>query len=45
MVAIGENGKPTQVPGLKITSIAEQMEWEAGQKRNALRKRRRQEGF
>lgn len=45
MVAIGEDGKPTQVPSLTIQDINEQAEWEAGQKRNALRKMRRREGF
>ena len=45
MVAIGDDGRPTQVPSLTISSISEQAEWEAGQKRQALRKQRRQEGF
>jgi acyl-CoA hydrolase len=45
MVAIDEDGKPVQVPGLKVETINEQAEWEAGKKRHDLRKKRRVEGF
>ena len=42
MVAVDEEGNPTQVPGLILESEAEQAEWLGGEKR---RKQRREEGF
>ena len=45
MVGVDQNGKPTPVPALKIETIGEQAEWEAGKKRQELRKRRVTEGF
>ena len=45
MVALDENEKPTPVPGLVIESYEEKIEWEAAQKRAALRKQRRAEKF
>lgn len=45
MVAIDDNEKPIEVPGLDIKTEAEKAEWESGQKRYELRKSRRIEGF
>lgn len=45
MVSVDDDGKALPVPGLKIETLEEQAEWEAGQKRYELRKRRRREGF
>lgn len=45
MVAIDDNGKAIEVPGLKIETMEEQAEWEAGKKRYELRKKRRKEGY
>ena len=45
MVAIDEEGHAVEVPGLVVESESEKAEWEAGQKRYALRKQRRREGF
>ena len=45
MVAIDEEGHTVEVPGLIVESESEKAEWEAGQKRYALRKQRRREGF
>lgn len=45
MVAIDDNGKPLEVPGLKIETEEEKEAWEAGQRRYDLRKQRRREGF
>lgn len=45
MVAVDEEGNPTQVPGLILESEAEQAEWLGGEKRYQLRKQRRAEGF
>ena len=44
-VAIDQDGRPVPVPGLKLENIGQQAEWEAGKKRQALRKRRVTEGF
>ena len=44
-VAIDEEGHAVEVPGLIVESESEKAEWEAGQKRYALRKQRRREGF
>ena len=45
MVALDENEKPTEVPGILPETMEEKLEYEAGQKRNALRKQRRAEQF
>ena len=45
MVAIDNQGKPIEVPGLIVETPEQQAEWDAAQKRKALRKQRRQEGF
>ncbi len=45
LVALDEAGKPTEVPRLLPETETERAEWEAGKKRNALRHRRRKEGF
>lgn len=45
MVAIDEEGHAVEVPGLIVESESQKAEWEAGQKRYALRKQRRREGF
>ena len=45
LVALDEEGNPTMVPRLKLETESEQAEWEAGKKRNALRHKRRKEGF
>ena len=44
-VAVDADGRPVQVPALKVETISEQAEWEAGKKRQELRKRRMKEGF
>ena len=45
MVALDENEKPTPVPGILPETLEEKLEYEAGIKRNALRKQRREEQF
>lgn len=45
MVAIDQNGKPMQVPGLVVETENEKIEWMGGEKRYQLRKIRRQEGY
>lgn len=45
MVAMGDDGNPTEVPPLIIEDPAEQMEWENAKKRRELRQMRRKEGF
>lgn len=45
MVALDENDKPKEVPGLLIESEAEKGEWEAAKKRKEMRIRRKEEGF
>lgn len=45
MVAVDENHHPVEVPGLIVETEAEVAEWEGGQKRYALRKERRREGY
>ena len=45
MVALDEQEKPTPVPGLVLETDEDKAEWEAGQRRNALRKQRRKEQF
>lgn len=41
MVAMGADGRPTEVPPLLPETEEEQNEWEAGKARNLLRKQRR----
>ena len=45
MVAMGEDGKPTKVPGLILENDGERMEWENAKKRRELRLLRKKEGF
>lgn len=45
MVAVNEEGHPVPVPGLALDTVSEQAEWEAGKKRQALRKMRSREGY
>ncbi len=45
MVAMGEDGRPTEVPPLIIEDPAEQMEWDNAKKRREFREVRRKEGF
>jgi len=45
MVAINSDGQPIEVPGLILETLEQQAEFDAAQKRKALRKQRRQEGF
>ena len=45
MVALGEDDKPMEVPGLILETEEERVEWEAGVKRHALRRQRRMEKF
>ena len=45
MVCINCKGQPMEVPDLCIETEAQRQEYEAAQKRKALRKQRRQEGF
>ena len=44
-VSIDNNGKALEVPGLKIETLEEQAEWEAGRKRYELRRQRHKEGY
>jgi len=45
MVAIDDDERPTEVPGLILNTEAEKAEWESGQRRYELRKTRKIEGF
>ena len=45
LVAIDQNDKKLQVPGLLIETESDKAEWIGGEKRYALRKQRRIEGF
>ncbi|QAT50463.1 acyl-CoA thioesterase [Caproiciproducens sp. NJN-50] len=45
LVALSEDGKPIPVPRLICDTPEEKAEWEAGEKRHALRIQRRQESF
>ena len=45
MVAVDEHHHPIPVPGLVVESESEKAEWEGGEKRYALRKERRREGY
>ena len=45
MVAMGDNGRPTPVPGLILENNGERMEWDNAVKRRELRLVRKKEGF
>ena len=45
MVALDENDKPVQVPGLIFETEEEKIEWESAEKRKEIRKQRKMEGF
>ena len=45
MVGLDENTSPHLVPGLIVEGPNEEMEWESGKRRQALRKQREREGF
>lgn len=45
LVAINENGEPTEIPGIILENKGEEAEWEAGKKRKELRIQRKKEGF
>ena len=45
LVALDEKEQPAEVPGLLIDGEMEKAEWESGERRRALRTRRRLEGF
>lgn len=45
MVAINDDGLPTEVPKLILDTEAERAEWESGKKRHDLRCKRRKEGY
>lgn len=45
MVAIDHNGKPMEVPRLKLETENERIEWNGGKKCYQLRKSRRKEGY
>jgi len=45
LVAIDELGRPKQVPKVSIQSESDRAEWIGGEKRYALRKTRRKEGY
>jgi len=45
MVALDEEGNPTEVPQLILETESEHAEWDAGLRRNSLRNKRRTEGY
>lgn len=45
MVALDENDRPVEVPGLIVETDEEKAAWAAGERRNALRKQRRIENY
>lgn len=45
IVAIGQDGKPAEVPGIIVESESEKAEWEAALKRKEMRQQRKEEGF
>lgn len=45
MVGTDKDQNPVEVPGLIVEGVTQQIEWDAGKKRNELRKMRRREGF
>ena len=45
MVAIDQEGKPVEVPGLILETESERAVWQGGERRYRLRKKRREEGY
>lgn len=45
LVALDEKEKPTEVPGLILETEQEKADWEAGRRRNELRKQRKAEKY
>ena len=45
MVALDENERPVEVPGLILETDGEREAWQRGEKRNELRKKRRAENY
>ena len=45
VVAMDENERPVEVPGIVIETEAQKAEWEAGEKRREMRLQRKKEGF
>ena len=45
MVAIDEQGKAQEGPGLRLETDMDRIEWESGKRRYELRRLRHQEGF
>lgn len=45
MVALDDDGNPTEVPGLLLETETDRAEWDAGKRRSDLRKQRRAEGY
>lgn len=45
MVALDQNDKPVQVPGILLETEVQKAEWENGEKRRLNRKMRKEEGF
>jgi acyl-CoA hydrolase len=45
LVALDDDGMPTEVPRLVLETESERAEWEAGKKRHTLRAKRRKEGY
>lgn len=45
LVALDDDGKPTEVPRLVLETESERAEWESGKKRHTLRAKRRKEGY
>lgn len=45
MVALDEHEQPIEVPRLKVDTDEEKLEWQAAERRVAMRKQRRKEGF
>lgn len=45
MVAIDDEGNPTEVPSLIVETENEKAEWESGERRKELRNNRRTEGY
>ena len=44
-VAVDQKDKPVRVPGLIVETESEKAEWEAGIRRRAMRKQKKEEGF
>ena len=45
LVALDEEGRPKEVPGLVLVTDEERAEWQAGERRRALRRQRREEKY